>query len=64
MAEFQAWCDGMQCDDMHDARCLPLHVFDTGAFEPDLATRDGRDAFDARHGAALTGTIRSRADGD
>lgn len=44
-AEFEAWRDGVHCENPADPRALPLHVFDIGGNEFDLASGTGARSF-------------------
>jgi hypothetical protein len=48
---FEASCLATDCENEHDPRCLPLHVFKHRSVHS-LETPDGRKAFDVEHGAA------------
>lgn len=51
---FEGWCERIECDDEHDPRCLPFHIFNgDGANLGDNATRH---AFNVRYGAGARRT--------
>ena len=47
--EYDAWCRLIGCEDVHDPRCLPFHVFKSRHTE--LGTPEQRRRFGEVHGA-------------
>jgi len=51
---FEAWCARIDCEDEHDPRCLPFHIFSgTGG---GLSSGDRRREFNERYGAGARRT--------
>ena len=56
ISAFERWLEKTHCENFHDPRCLPFHVFATAHYEEGLNEPSERTEFNRKYGAGSTRT--------